>query len=80
MAICNMPDREFKVIKILDLRKDCRILVRPSTMRLKTKRNESEMKKSITKIEHRLDGINRLEKSKEWISDLENRAMKHNQA
>ena len=35
MEISNMPDREFKVmvIKILDLRKEWKTLVRPSTKR-----------------------------------------------
>ena len=46
-----MPDKEFKVmiIQILDLRKESRISVNPSTKRLKYKK-EPQMKSPITEI------------------------------
>jgi len=82
MEINNMPDKEFKVvvIKILqDLRRGWRISMRPSTKRLKKKKNQLKMN-SITEITNTLERINsRLEEAEEQISELEDRVMESNQ-
>ena len=44
------------------------------------KKNQSEMKNSITKIKSTLGRINRLDEAEEWISDLEGRVMGSHQA
>ena len=74
MGISNITDRKFKVpvIKILTgFEKRVKISVRHSTKRRKYRKNQSEMKNSLTEIKNALEGIcSKLEEAEEWISKL----------
>jgi len=80
MEISNMPNREFKVMVVKILtghEKEWRISVRSPNKEIENlKKNQSEMKNSITKNKNTGEGINsRLEETEEQISDLEDREM-----
>ena len=84
MEISNMPDTEFKIIvsKILTgLEKRLEDLSEVFHEEIgNIKRNQSDMKNSITEIKNTLGGINgRLEEEEERVSILEDRIMENNQ-